>query len=155
MIIILKNGTPAEEITRISKELSETWKVTVEKSIGTHKVVLGLIGDTTSIDKLQVQEFSPWIEQVLRVQQPFKRVSREFRHGEASEVVVPTPHGDVYFWRTSSDCGGSCGTCSVENEAMIVETAKRVKAAGAQFLRGGAYKPRTSPYAFQGYGKAL
>ncbi len=153
MIIILKNGTPVDEVTRISQEVSETWGVTVEKSVGTHKAVLGLIGDTTSIDKLQVQEFSPWIEQVLRVQQPFKRVSREFRHGEASEVVVPTPNGDVYF--------GEChpivvvaGPCSVENEAMIVETAKRVKAAGAQFLRGGAYKPRTSPYAFQGYGES-
>jgi 3-deoxy-7-phosphoheptulonate synthase len=61
MIIILKSGTPGEEITRISQEVSETWGVTVEKSVGTHKAVLGLIGDTTSIDKLQVQEFSPWM----------------------------------------------------------------------------------------------
>ncbi|WP_138504728.1 3-deoxy-7-phosphoheptulonate synthase [Nostoc sp. PA-18-2419] len=153
MIIVLKNATPIEEITRISQELSEIWKVTVEKSIGTHKVVLGLIGDTSTIDKLQVQEFSPWIEQVLRVQQPFKRVSREFRHGEASEVVVPTPNGHVYFGE-HHPIVVVAGPCSVENEAMIVETAKRVKAAGAKFLRGGAYKPRTSPYAFQGYGES-
>jgi 3-deoxy-7-phosphoheptulonate synthase len=100
-----------------------------------------------------VQEASPWIDQVLRVEQPFKRVSREFRHGEPSEIVVSTPNGPVHF-------GENCpivtmaGPCSVENEEMIVYTAKRVKAAGAQFLRGGAYKPRTSPYAFQGHGES-
>ncbi|MBW4560923.1 MAG: 3-deoxy-7-phosphoheptulonate synthase [Mojavia pulchra JT2-VF2] len=153
MIVVLKTGTPVDEITRITQELSETWGVTVEKSVGQHKVILGIIGDTISIDTLQVQEISPWIQQVLRVQQPFKRVSREFRHGEASEVVVPTPNGRVYFGE-HHPIVVVAGPCSVENEAMIVETAKRVKAAGAKFLRGGAYKPRTSPYAFQGYGES-
>jgi 3-deoxy-7-phosphoheptulonate synthase len=102
---------------------------------------------------MQIQNSSPWIEQVLRVEKPYKRVSREFRHGEASEVVISTPNGDVYFGE-HHPIVLVAGPCSVENEQMIVETAKRVKAAGAQFLRGGAYKPRSSPYAFQGYGES-
>jgi 3-deoxy-7-phosphoheptulonate synthase len=152
MIVILKNGTPQEEITRISQEISDTWGVKVEKSVGKHKVVLAMIGDTPSINPLQIKGYSPWIEEVLRVQQPFKRVSREFRYGDASEVVVPTPNGDVYFGE-NHPIVVVAGPCSVENEEMIVETAKRVKAAGAKFIRGGAYKPRTSPYAFQGHGE--
>ncbi|MBW4557619.1 MAG: 3-deoxy-7-phosphoheptulonate synthase [Trichormus sp. ATA11-4-KO1] len=153
MIVVLKNGTPDSEITQISQDLKEVWGVTVEKSIGKHKAILGIIGDTSTIDTLQVQELSPWIQQVLRVQRPFKRVSREFRHGEASEVVVSTPNGRVSFGE-HHPIVVVAGPCSVENEAMIVETAKRVKTAGAKFLRGGAYKPRTSPYAFQGYGES-
>lgn len=153
MIVIIKSGTPVEEITRIAQELSETWGVTVEKSVGKHKVVLGIIGDTATLDPMQIQNNSPCIEQVVRVERPFKRVSREFRHGEASEIVVPTPNGSVYFGE-HHPIVVVAGPCSVENEAMIVETAKRVKAAGAHFLRGGAYKPRSSPYAFQGHGES-
>ncbi|MBW4585116.1 3-deoxy-7-phosphoheptulonate synthase [Aetokthonos hydrillicola Thurmond2011] len=153
MIVVIKPGTPVEEITRISQDLHETFKVTVEKSVGEHKVVLGLIGDTATLDRMQVQNSSPWIEEVLRVEKPYKRVSREFRHGEPSDVVVSTPNGDVYFGERHPIVLVA-GPCSVENEQMIVETAKRVKAAGAQFLRGGAYKPRSSPYAFQGHGES-
>ncbi|MEC4819322.1 MAG: 3-deoxy-7-phosphoheptulonate synthase [Scytonema sp. PMC 1069.18] len=153
MIVIVKNGTPADEITRISQELSEAWGVIVEKSVGKHKIVLGMIGDTATIDPLVIQNSSPWIEQVLPVEKPFKRVSREFRHGEPSEVIVSTPNGPVSFGE-QQPVVLVAGPCSVENEAMIVETAKRVKAAGAKFLRGGAFKPRTSPYAFQGHGES-
>ncbi|NES00361.1 MAG: 3-deoxy-7-phosphoheptulonate synthase, partial [Symploca sp. SIO1B1] len=108
---------------------------------------------TVDLDPLQIQEISPWIEQVLRVEKPFKRASRQFRHGEPSEVVVSTPSGSVTFGE-HHPLVVVAGPCSVENEAMIIETALRVKAAGAQFLRGGAYKPRTSPYAFQGHGES-
>jgi 3-deoxy-7-phosphoheptulonate synthase len=90
---------------------------------------------------------------VVRVEKPFKRTSREYRHGESSEVVVSTPNGDVTF-SEHSPIVLVAGPCSVENEAMIVETAQKVKASGAKFLRGGAYKPRTSPYAFQGHGES-
>jgi 3-deoxy-7-phosphoheptulonate synthase len=152
MIVVMKIGTPEAEISRLAKEL-QTWGLLPEKIVGKHKTVIGLVGDTVDLDPLQLQEMSSWIEQVLRVEKPFKRVSREYRHGEASTVVVSTPNGPVSF-------GEHCpiaivaGPCSVENETMIIETAQRVKAAGAQFLRGGAYKPRTSPYAFQGHGES-
>jgi 3-deoxy-7-phosphoheptulonate synthase len=152
MIVVMKSGSPEAEIARINQELI-TWGLTPEKIVGKHKVVVGLVGETADLDPLQIQEISPWIEQVLRVEQPFKRTSREYRHGEASEVVVSTPNGPVYIGE-HHPLSIVAGPCSVENEEMIVETARRVKAAGAQFLRGGAYKPRTSPYAFQGHGES-
>ena len=152
MIVVMKIGSPEAEVARVSQELTE-WGLSPEKIVGKHKVVIGLVGDTVELDPLQIQEVSPWIEQVLRVEQPYKRASRTYRHGEASDIVVSTPNGPVHFSETHPVVIVA-GPCSVENEAMIVETARRVKAAGAQFLRGGAYKPRTSPYAFQGHGES-
>jgi 3-deoxy-7-phosphoheptulonate synthase len=153
VIVVIKPGTPEDEIRYISKTVHEQWGIASEKIVGRKQVIVALTGDTSSLDTSLIEEMSPWIERVLRVQQPFKRVSREFRHGEASEVVVPTPNGPVTFGE-HHPLVVTAGPCSVENEEMIVETAKRVKAAGAQFLRGGAYKPRSSPYAFQGYGES-
>ena len=151
MIVVMKIGTPKAEIDRLDAEFRSTG-LTPETIVGKHKTVLGLVGDTVDLDPLQIQEMNPWIEQVLRVEKPFKRVSRTYRQGEASEVIVPTPNGAVTF-SEQAPVVVVAGPCSVENEQMIIETALRVKAAGAQFLRGGAYKPRTSPYAFQGHGE--
>ncbi len=152
MIVVMKPGCPASEIERVSLEL-RSWNITPEKSVGNHKVVIGLVGETAEIDSRQIQNLSPFIEQVLRVKKPFKRVSLEFRYGESSEVVVSTPNGVITFGQ-NHPLVMVAGPCSVEDEKMIVETAQRVKAAGAKFLRGGAYKPRTSPYAFQGHGES-
>ncbi|MBF2097726.1 MAG: 3-deoxy-7-phosphoheptulonate synthase [Gloeomargaritaceae cyanobacterium C42_A2020_066] len=152
MIIVMQPGTPDLEIDRVNAEL-RSWGLSPEKITGRYKVVIGLVGETADLDPLRIQELSPWIEQVLRVEQPFKRASREYRHGEASDIIVSTPLGPVPFGE-HQPLVVVAGPCSVENEAMIVETALRVKAAGAQFLRGGAYKPRTSPYAFQGHGES-
>ncbi|MFK0733053.1 MAG: 3-deoxy-7-phosphoheptulonate synthase [Gloeotrichia echinulata GP01] len=152
MIVVMKIGSPEAEINRINEELAN-WGLTPEKIIGKHKVVIGLVGETADLDPLQIQEVSPWIEQVLRVELPYKRASRQYRHGEASEVVVNTPNGSVVFGE-HHPLVVVAGPCSVENEEMIVETAVKVKASGAKFLRGGAYKPRTSPYAFQGHGES-
>ncbi|MBO1066561.1 MULTISPECIES: 3-deoxy-7-phosphoheptulonate synthase [Nostocales] len=152
MIIVMKVGSPQEEINRITTELSG-WGLTPEKIIGQHKVVIALVGETADLDPPRIQELSQWIEKVLRVEVPYKRASRQFRHGQTSEVVVNTPQGDVVFGE-HHPLVVVAGPCSVENEEMIVETALRVKAAGAKFLRGGAYKPRTSPYAFQGHGES-
>jgi 3-deoxy-7-phosphoheptulonate synthase len=148
----MKIGSPEAEISRISEELT-TWGFVPEKIVGKHKVVIGLVGDTADLDPLQIQEVSPWIEQVLRVEQPYKRASRQYRHGEASEVIVNTPDGAVAIGE-HHPVSIVAGPCSVENEQMIIDVALRVKAAGAKFLRGGAYKPRTSPYAFQGHGES-
>lgn len=152
MIIVMKPGSPSAEIERVSKEL-RNWDITPEECVGNHKVVIGLIGDTAEIDPKQIQNLSHCIEQVLRVKKPFKRASKEFRYGEPTDVIVPTPNGLVTFGQ-NHPLVVVAGPCSVENEEMIVETARRVKAVGAQFLRGGAYKPRTSPYAFQGHGES-
>lgn len=152
MIVVLKVGSPEAEVTRLTQEFT-SWGLSPEKIVGKHKVVIGLVGETVSLDPLQIQEASPWIEEVLRVEKPFKRASREYRQGEPSEVIVSTPNGDVAFGE-HHPIVVVAGPCSVENEEMIVETALRVKAAGAKFLRGGAFKPRTSPYAFQGHGES-
>jgi 3-deoxy-7-phosphoheptulonate synthase len=152
MIVVMKVGTPELEIVRVNEEFTERG-LTPEKIVGKHKVVIGLVGETAALDPLQIQEISPWIEDVLRVEQPFKRASLEFRHGDYSEVIVPTPNGPVAIGK-NHPLVIVAGPCSVENEEMIIETAQRVKAAGAHFLRGGAYKPRTSPYAFQGHGES-
>jgi 3-deoxy-7-phosphoheptulonate synthase len=152
MIVVMKVGSPEAEIARLNQEF-EGWGLSPEKIVGKHKVVIGLVGETAALDEQQVQEISPWIEQVLRVERPYKRASREFRHGEPSEIWVDTPGGKVAFGE-HHPIVVIAGPCSVEDEEMIVETAKRVKAAGAKFLRGGAYKPRTSPYAFQGHGES-
>lgn len=151
MIIVMKPGTPREEIDRVNQEVKH-FNLVTEEIIGKYKVVVGLIGDTATINPRQIESISPFIEQVTRIEQPFKRTSREFRHGEASEIIVDTPNGAVSFGEHCSIVSVA-GPCSVENQAMIVETAHEVKAAGGQFLRGGAYKPRTSPYAFQGHGE--
>ncbi|MGB3403501.1 MAG: 3-deoxy-7-phosphoheptulonate synthase [Microcoleaceae cyanobacterium] len=153
MIVVMKVGTPDAEIERVSNDLSSTWNVNPEKIVGQHKVVIGLVGETADLDPLQLKEISPHIEQVLRVEKPYKRVSLEYRHGQYSAVPVETPDGTVYFG-SEHPLVVVAGPCSVENEEMIVETAKRAKAAGAKFLRGGAFKPRTSPYAFQGHGES-
>lgn len=152
MIIVFKSGAPDAEIQSLDQEMRD-WGLTPEKIVGQHKVVIGLVGETAELDPDQIKDLNPWIESVLRVEKPYKRVSREYRHGEASRVEVPTPKGSVFFGEPDPIVLVA-GPCSVENEEMIVETAKRVAAAGASFLRGGAYKPRTSPYAFQGHGES-
>jgi 3-deoxy-7-phosphoheptulonate synthase len=152
MIIVMKVGSPQEEIDRVSEEMCSRG-LTPEKIVGKHKVVIGLVGETAALDPLQMQEISPWIEQVLRVEQPFKRASLEFRHRQPTDVVIETPNGAVHIGQ-NHPVVTIAGPCSVENEEMIVATAQYVKASGAKLLRGGAYKPRTSPYAFQGHGES-
>ncbi|MBG1262449.1 3-deoxy-7-phosphoheptulonate synthase [Nostoc commune] len=152
MIIVMKPNSPAAEIERVTAEV-QNYKITPEVCVSQHKTIIALVGDTAEIDITRIQNISHCIEQVLRVKKPFKRASLEFRHGDYSEVVVPTPNGLVTFGR-NHPLIVVAGPCSVENEEMIIETAHIVKATGSQFLRGGAYKPRTSPYAFQGHGES-
>lgn len=153
MIVVMKVGTPEEEITRVSEELAG-WGLTPEKIVGKHKVVIGLVGETATLNPEHIQEISPWIESVLRVEKPFKRASLEFRHGQPSEVVVPTPNGDVVFGM-GHPVVVVAGPCSVENEEMIIETAKKVKQAGAKLLRGAPTNPGLLPTPSKDMGKVL
>ena len=152
MIVIIKSGTPSMEIERIIQEL-RCWNIKPEKCVGIQNTLIGLVGDTTSIHVQQVEKISPFIERVMRVEKPFKRASLQWNNGEASTIYVSTPNEIVAFGQ-HSPIVVVAGPCSVENEEMIVKTAQSVKAAGAKFLRGGAYKPRTSPYSFQGHGES-
>ncbi|MEG2205546.1 MAG: 3-deoxy-7-phosphoheptulonate synthase [Oscillospiraceae bacterium] len=142
MIISTKRGTPPEEIQKIITEF-EDMGLSVTLIRGTDYNVFGLVGDTTQIDEKQVRA-NPFVEDVTRVAAPYKKANRLFH--EADTIV------DV----SGVKVGGKekvvviGGPCSIEGEDATIDIAKQVKAAGGSMLRGGAYKPRTSPYAFQG-----
>jgi len=143
MVIVLKPYASKMQIDTLIKEI-EKENVSVQRIIGSNLTILGLIGDTASIDidKLAVNDI---VHKAMRIQEPFKRANIMF-HPEKSIIKV----GDNVI-------GGEkivsiAGPCSVETEEQIVEIANRVKESGATFLRGGAFKPRSSPYSFQGLG---
>jgi len=141
MIVILKQNTTQEQINEMVNWLS-TYDIQVNLVNGAHKSILGLIGDTTKVD-IESVKAKDIVENVQRVQEPYKNTNRKFHPDDTIINVCGRKIG-----------GGSlniiAGPCSVESEEQIITTAIAVKEAGATMLRGGAFKPRTSPYAFQG-----
>lgn len=141
MVIVMKAGTPMEEIEKLKQRLeTEERKISVIE--GNSCSVLGITGDTTGIDKDEV-EANVFVEKVMKVQQSYKLANRLF-HNEDSRIAI----GDRTIG--GSELAVIAGPCSVESEEQILELARMVKECGAGFLRGGAFKPRTSPYSFQG-----
>ena len=141
MIIVMKPGIPAEEELRV-KSLMESKGFQIHESRGANFTLFGVVGDTAAFDMNQLRVYD-CIDKVMRVQEPFKRANRMF-HPEDSVVDV-----------NGIKIGGKkivvmAGPCSVETEEQIISVAKSVKLGGAAMLRGGAFKPRTSPYSFQG-----
>ncbi|MGN0025628.1 MAG: 3-deoxy-7-phosphoheptulonate synthase [Clostridium sp.] len=141
MVIILKPKTKEEEIRKLTEEL-EGQGVKVNPVIGSDLIILGLVGDTSKIDSRKI-EANDVVEKVMHVQEPFKKANRLF-HPDNSIIKVG-----------NSEIGGNkiamiAGPCSVESEEQLTFVAEEVKKLGANFLRGGAFKPRTSPYSFQG-----
>jgi 3-deoxy-7-phosphoheptulonate synthase len=141
MIIVVKRDTPGDKLGELKKML-ESYGVDVNVSVGTQSIVMGLVGDTSAIDidRISAQDE---VETVKRVAEPYKKANRKF-HPDDTVIDV-----------CGRKIGGSriaviAGPCSVETSEQITLTAERVKASGAGFLRGGAFKPRTSPYTFQG-----
>ncbi len=147
MIAVLKSETTAVQRENLIKWLTSQG-LQVHVSEGQFKTVLGLIGDTAKVD-IDLLSGLDIVEQVTRITEPFKNANRKF-HPEDSIITLPTPDGSV------SVGGGAfaliAGPCSVETEEQICGVALAVKASGATMLRGGAFKPRTSPYDFQGLG---
>ena len=143
MIIVLKNGCTAQQISDFCALLQQEYNIRVNTWVGTQSTVLGLIGDTSQIDidAVAAQEI---VERVQRVQEPYKKANRKFH---PDDTVVALPGGQKIG---GGELAVIAGPCSVESREQICSVARRVKAAGAQFLRGGAFKPRTSPYSFQG-----
>ena len=142
MIIVLKQGTTRQEIDYVTNVIVSKGNITVNPMIGNDLTILGLIGDTSRIDPAQIESLR-CVERIMKVAEPFKKANRMFHPGP-SEVKV----GDAVVG--GNKLAVMAGPCSVESEAQIEEVAKGVKAAGATILRGGAFKPRTSPYSFQG-----
>ncbi|MDR3644759.1 MAG: 3-deoxy-7-phosphoheptulonate synthase, partial [Clostridia bacterium] len=141
MIIVLKSETTKEQFDTL-KSMLEGYGVSVNVWYGTQATVMGLIGDTTAID-INAIAAQDMVETVKRVQEPYKKANRKF-HPDNTVISV----GGRTIGGTSLAL--IAGPCSVESEEQITEVARRVKASGAGFLRGGAFKPRTSPYSFQG-----
>ena len=144
MIITMKKGAPQAEVNRIIEGL-EAKGLSVTTIIGTNYNVFGVVGDTTIVDEKLIGA-NQYVDSITRIAAPYKKVNRLF-HPEDSVIDV-----------SGVKVGGQekivviGGPCSVEGEEQILEIAQGVKNAGATMLRGGAYKPRTSPYAFQGLG---
>lgn len=146
-IIVLNRKATENDINRILKKLeSRGLKGTISR--GTERIVIGVIGDTSKIteDEENTVRVMKGVEEVMRILKPYKLASRDFK----SQDTIIKVKGRII--------GGKkipvvAGPCAVENRAMLMNVAEKVKAAGASFIRGGAYKPRTSPYAFQGLGE--
>ncbi len=141
MVIIVKSGASEEKINKLINKI-QTLGVEARITVGVDQTIIGLVGDTRKIDpyKLEINEV---VEKLLKVSEPFKLANRKF-HTEDSVINV-----------NDRLIGGKkialiAGPCSVESEEQILTIANEVKKTGAGFLRGGAFKPRTSPYAFQG-----
>ena len=141
MIIVVKNNCEKNQFDNLVDWIKEIG-LDVHISRGAHSTVLGLVGSTEKVD-IDLISSLDIVEQVQRVQEPYKNANRKF-HPEDTIVRV----GDIEFGGDSFQL--IAGPCSVESESQIIEVAKAVKASGAKILRGGAFKPRTSPYAFQG-----
>ena len=143
MIIVMKNNISEDDLKRVSTIVIEKGlEVSVVK--GDEQSIIGIIGDTTKIDPRLI-EVDEAVDHVMRVSEPYKLANRAF-HPDDTIIEV----GNIKI-------GGDnlvliAGPCSVESEEQVIEVAKAVKASGANILRGGAFKPRTSPYSFQGMG---
>ena len=142
MIAVLKHGTTETQTQHLIDWLKRM-QVDVHVSHGKEVTVLGLVGDTSRVD-MELLGSLEIVESVKRVSEPFKQANRKFHPNDTIvEVGNHVRIGGGYFVTIA-------GPCSVESEEQIIEVAQAVKSSGAEILRGGAFKPRTSPYAFQG-----
>lgn len=144
MIIVLKPNAPQAWVDQLLRDIKAKG-LQVDISKGVRKTILGLVGNTAVIDRDQLLGYE-YVDDVIRVEEPYKRASRAF-HPEDTVISVG-----------NTTIGGKklaviAGPCSVETPEQITEVAGEIKKAGATMLRGGAFKPRTSPYSFQGLGK--
>lgn len=141
MIAILKSGTTPAQTQHLVDWL-KGMNLDVHISEGTQVTILGLIGDTSRVD-IELLSSLDMVESVKRVSEPYKQANRKFHPKDTVVEIGNTKIGGGHFTMIA-------GPCSVESEAQIIEVALAVKSSGATILRGGAFKPRTSPYAFQG-----
>ncbi len=143
MIIVMEPRARREQIDAVVKKVQDAGLGT-HLSVGTERSIIGVVGDSHTKELLrQALEASPGVEKVVPILQPFKLVSREFRPEATVVQVKGVRIGD-------GSLAVIAGPCSVESRDQILQTARAVKEAGAVMLRGGAFKPRTSPYSFQG-----
>jgi 3-deoxy-7-phosphoheptulonate synthase len=143
MVIVMQKHTADENIERVTAELVRRG-FDVHRSTGSDQTVLGVVGHVDTIDPREFELFDG-VQEVVRVSEPYKLSSRTFKREKSVVNVRGIPVG-------GDQVVVMAGPCTIESEEQVFETARRVARAGARVLRGGAYKPRTSPYAFQGMG---
>lgn len=143
MIIVLKHGASQAEIEHVVERIKAVG-LAVHISQGKERTIIGAIGDESLLRNLPLETF-PGVENVMPILKPYKLVSREFRKDATIMDIGGVRIGDGQLRVIA-------GPCSIENKDSLIDTAKKVQAAGATILRGGAFKPRTSPYDFQGLG---
>ena len=141
MIIILKQNVKKDSVARLKDNILSAG-LTIHESIGEFAGIIGVVGDTSKIDMSTFASLD-CVSDIKRVSEPYKAANRKFHPFDTIVDVAGRSIGEGTF-------SVMAGPCSVESEEQILEVANRVKAAGATILRGGAYKPRSSPYAFQG-----
>ena len=141
MIIVMKPKAKEEHINNIIERI-ESAGLRIDKSVGVDYTVIGVVGDTGKIDRELISSL-PGVSKILKVQEPFKRANRAFKKEDTIVNVSGVKIGEKKPVIIA-------GPCSVESEEQVINIAKSVKSSGASILRGGAFKPRTSPYAFQG-----
>ena len=144
MVIVMRPGTPIERVEFLARKLERETGVSVGITNGVGCSILGLVGDTTHLD-IHKMQMEPDVERVMRVQEPYKKANRKFHPEDSIVDVAGIKIGGGNFTVIA-------GPCSVESGEQVTGIAHDVKASGAQLLRGGAFKPRTSPYSFQGMG---
>ena len=150
MIVVMKKGAEEAQVKAIS-DLVEGWGLKAHVSQGEERTVIGLIGDEAQAQGPSL-EMMPGVEKVMPVLKPYKRASAEFHPEKTVIKIPPARHGDRGLSLGGTGVVVMAGPCSVENRDMILSLGAFLKGAGAHMLRGGAFKPRTSPYAFQGLG---
>ncbi len=144
MVILMEKNTPEVNVERVIERLDKLG-FDVHRSTGIEHILLGVIGDTTTLD-IRTMQLMEGVADAYRITAPYKLVSREFKPDNSVFKI-----GDVEFG--GQETVVMAGPCSIESEGQIMRIAEKVAAAGAKVLRGGAFKPRTSPYAFQGLGE--
>lgn len=144
MIVVLKPGLSDEDVHKVVERI-ESLGLKAHISVGKERTIVGAIGDERLLADQTLESF-PGVEKVLPILKPYKLVSREF---QKEDTIIAVNRHEIGGKRVHV----MAGPCSVESREQVQETALSVKEAGATFLRGGAFKPRTSPYAFQGLGE--
>ena len=141
MIVILNKNAEQEKVNKLLKEF-ESMGLSTNYSEGSDTTIIGLIGDTSQVD-LDIIKRNEVVDDVRRISEPYKSVNRRFHPEDTHIDVSGVKMGEGYF-------NVIAGPCSIESSDQMIEVAENVKRMGAKMLRGGAFKPRTSPYAFQG-----
>lgn len=144
MIVVLKQNAKETDVKRLTDQI-EKQGLTTSVVHGKEQIIIGIIGDTTLVDPKTI-EVDEMVDHVMRVSEPYKLANRAFHPEDTIVDVAGVKVGGGHLALIA-------GPCSVESKEQIIEVAKSVKASGANILRGGAFKPRTSPYSFQGMGE--